>query len=306
MSYDVDDLFLFAKITAYHSLNDAAKELGLTASYITRFIQKLEGELGHPLIITTRNGFVPSYFGSALGNRFGSYNELFNLELMNSLSLFKRYKATFNLYLTSLVADFAIKNLLEIAKEFDGVSFNFFQHSGETFSKDFLTNAQFGIVSFPSRNITDKYVAENSTLINSAYYEVVCTEEYVKNYGAPSTLEQLQEHSSRIIASSNRPIYASLGSDGTDPVLITSQPAISSNGGMLNDLIRTNHYIGVILVLPLIHNDLITILPKYNFGIVYGYLFENKLLTRQYPKELINIIRKNILNSCTELMNLVR
>ena len=306
MNFNVDDLFLFAKITTHHSLNDAAKELGLTASTITRFIQKLESELGHPLIITTRNGFVPSHFGSALGNRFAAYNELFNLELINSLSVIKRYKATFNIYLTNLTLDPVIKSLLKIPKEFYGVSFNFFQHSGEEFSQSFLNTAQFGLFGLSSRNILNNYVADNSTFIAAQYYGLVCTEEYITTYGAPFNLEQLQEHQARIIASSNRAIYASFGSDDKEQVLVASQPAIAVNGGRLTDLIKTGHYIGVVLVQPVLHKGMINLLSKYNFGSLNGYLFENKILTRQYPRELIEVIRKTILESCNGIMGLFR
>lgn len=116
MNYTVDDLFLFAQITNYHSLNDAAKDLGYTPSFLTRFVQKLEAALGHPLIITTRNGFIPSYFGNAISSRFGAYNELFNLEVVNSLSVIGKYKANFNIFLTSTSADFVIRDLLKLAK----------------------------------------------------------------------------------------------------------------------------------------------------------------------------------------------
>lgn len=298
MNCNIDDLFLFAKISNYYSLNDAAKDLGWTPSSLTRFIQKLEATLGHPLIITTRNGFVPSYFGRAIRNRFGTYNQIFDAEIVNILGSVKKYRATFNIGLSIALSDYVIGNLLKITQNFSDVSFNFFINDGFSYihNPNFFNSIHFGLIATPRKNSINDYVLSQSTYISRTYFEAFCTDDYMNTYGIPSDLEQLQKHHTRITTSIGGPVYAYLEGP-QEPFLIAQQAAITVFGGRLHALIKTGHYIGIGISQAL-YREFISITPKYNFGVVNGYLFENKVLTRQYPIELIELISSTIIESC--------
>ena len=299
--YNIDDIFLFTEICKYQTLNDAAIGLRVTPSFATRFVQRMEETFKKPLIITTRDGFYPSFFGQAIINRFSIYKDLFDRDLTSTLSSIKDYKMTFKICVTALVAEYIVPQIVRISDDFPGIKFEFIQFTGDFYHLEEVYQAHFAIVGEHSKSEGNYTTLGNIEMINksTAYYELLCTDQYIQNFGSPSNLEQLQEHARRIAQVGFNPLYVYL--DNNEKRLLIDRPSVSTHGNRLSGLVRTHKYMGLCFRTPNFE-DLISILPHYNFGYANGYLFENLPRTKHIAPEIKEIIKNNITLGIRQLL----
>ncbi len=271
MNYSIDDILFFAKVVEFNTFKEAANELELAATTLSRRINALEDKLGKKLLITTRDGFQLTPLGQELAIRFKSYNAQISNELTNLLSNQDNYLYHVNLLLPAVAFVFLsplhIKRMLESQSN---VRLNIHTFSGFELPVD--CEKKYDLVITGYLPDTSQFYIKKINSIKSGLY---CSPAYVERYGMPQTPDELKSHTNRIACL--RPTLQLIKTETGVSELITDNPVISGTVintlGFLNSghfIVESSQHARIIL-----QKGNLAVLPEYFVHEYIGYLLKN-------------------------------
>ena len=270
MNYLIDDILFFAKVVEFSTFKEAANELELAATTLSRRINALEDKLGKKLLITTRDGFQLTPLGQELATRFKHYNSEINNELTDLLSNQDNYLYHANLLLPAAAFVFLsplhIKRMLESQAN---VRLNIHTFSGFELPVDCEKKYDLIITGYLP-DASQFYIKKINTLKSGLY----CSPAYVERYGLPQTPDELKSHINRIACL--RPILQLTKLETGLSELITDNPVIS--GTVINTLgfLNSGHFIVESAQTQLIlQKGNLAVLPEYFVHEYIGYMLKN-------------------------------
>lgn len=270
MNYSIDEILSFAKIAEFTTFKDAAIQLGVAATTLSRKIGILEEKLGKKLLITSRDGIQLTPFGRKLAAKFNHYNSQISNELTNLLSNHDNYLYHVNLLLPAVAFVFLSPlHIKRIAESQPNVRLNIHTFSG--FELPIDCDKKYDLIITGYLPDTSQFYIKKINSIKSWLY---CSPKYAKRYGLPQTTEELKEHISRIACL--RPTLQLTDTRNNMSELITDSPVIS--GSVINTIgfLNSDHFIIESAQKQLILQEgNIAVLSNYFVYEYIGYLLKN-------------------------------
>jgi len=183
-----DDILFFVKIAAYGKFSAAAEGLGIAQSTISRKIASLEEQLNLRLIKRDSRNLELTEAGLGIYNRFQHTAADIEEKIATALIADKRYENILNLMLPVGMANFGFsRKLAELNERLPGVQLNLTYYAGTIDIEKY--NYSLAIVSR-----ANKKEYQSARLIYSSKVILVCSPEYIANYGLCQSIEDMANH----------------------------------------------------------------------------------------------------------------
>lgn len=235
----LEDLVYFAAILREANFSQAAKSLGVSQLTLRRFMHKLENKLNHQLIQVGQADFVLTEYASNLMSQLLPLLNMMEGELFNLIQNDLNYQSTLKIALPHFVADMIMPYLLgKFCREYPNIQLEFtYINLLNYFEANLLDYDLMFLGCVP--NNSQFYVTKFGKLRSKLY----CSQAYVRKYGLPSSLLDLNlEHRLRIVSFMDKPIRITNINDESDSLCIANARI---NSGTVDALayIETNELI---------------------------------------------------------------
>lgn len=288
-----DDVLFFVDVVKAGSFNKAAVALNTTQATISRRIQSLEEATQQQLLIRNSRGFTLSQAGNELYAKFEGLRKILHNDLSNILSSKRELKGTLNI---AIFSAFMHKVLLPHIHEFT------YKHPQvkvivRIINKSVdLIRDKFDLVISPM--LPNSEIAKVKVIFKTKL-KLYCSEDYIKTYGKPQTLEELKEHHLlKHFADAGTPVeyYMAKHEDlTTEEQLIAFPGALYIRDTIFGNLVtQAGHYIS--LGIPEFVNEevlagrMVEVLPEYSFSDLSLYLIRYGSSSNPAEREFIKFI----------------
>lgn len=289
----INDILLFTKIAEFNTLKEGALHVGLSPSTLGRKISKLEEALNERLLIASSKGFILTPLGQKIYHQFYSYNYRMEKDFIDYLNDKEGYEITINILIPFVAFDsLPADSIAQINNKYPGINLNFSIYNGFGIQTDHQSEFDL-IISylFPTNQyFTAQKIFETKT-------KLYCSQEYVKNYGIPKTIEELKTHRKRITSLTDN---LNVTDNATGVIhKITSHPALANLVvNPINYLNSGRFIIESAQGKRIIAEGNLEVLPNYSVNKYTAYILKNQIryipLLDKIENELIKIINNII------------
>ena len=277
-----DDLLMFVKLVTIGSFSQTAKYYATSQPTISRRIQSLESQLGIQLIKRNTRHLEITFFGRQLYERLQHYKTAIDNIVQELKSSEGTTNSRLRIALPPVLAFYVISPYIG---EFMAQNLNLsldiiYQRSPVDIvvqKLDLAVNA----------NLPTSQVVKIK-LLHKAYFQLYASNDYVKRYGLPETIEELAQHTVIGMINSDdsvdKTLYAQNKISGERVALNNRACRILCNEGLnIHQIVSGGHAIGglwdTLINDDQVNSNLVMLLPEYTFSEIPYYLIrdpENK------------------------------
>lgn len=286
-----DEIFLFVKLAETKGIKETAQSLEVSASTISRSIQKLEAELNVKLFKGHAHHFDLTPDGQKIYDCFAIHKRNFANEINSFMQRKGKIRDTLRLALPHSVAELILPSLISWFKDRYPESRLIMSYMATSINllKDGIDLA----ISRREPASSDHKVSILSRIATKLY----ATPAYCQQFGLPKDLDELTKHNWVVQTADNRLInnFEVHNSNTGEQTVINYQPQfLLSNGSQSLSMALSNQ---VIVLAPdyfakheIERGNLIEVLPEWEFGESHLYLIRNPHLINQLEQEVVDFI----------------
>lgn len=286
-----DEIFLFVKLAETKSIKETAQSLEVSASTISRSIQKLEAELNVKLFKVHAHHFDLTDEGQKIYEHFVIHKRNFANEINSFMQSKDKIRDTLRLALPHSIAELILPSLIAWFKERFPESKLIMSYMATSINllKDELDLA----ISRREPASSDHKVSVLTRIATKLY----ATPVYCQQFGLPQDIEELTKHNWVVQTSDNRLInnFEAHNLNTGERIVINYQPQfLLSNGSQSLSMALSNQ---VIVLAPdyfakheIERGNLIEVLPEWEFGESHLYLIRNPHLINKLEQEVVDFI----------------
>lgn len=286
-----DEIFLFVKLAETKGIKETAQSLKVSASTISRSIQKLEAELNVKLFKGHAHHFDLTPDGQKIYDCFAIHKRNFANEINSFMQRKGKIRDTLRLALPHSVAELILPSLISWFKDRYPESRLIMSYMATSINllKDGIDLA----ISRREPASSDHKVSILSRIATKLY----ATPAYCQQFGLPKDLDELTKHNWVVQTADNRLInnFEVHNSNTGEQTVINYQPQfLLSNGSQSLSMALSNQ---VIVLAPdyfakheIERGNLIEVLPEWEFGESHLYLIRNPHLINQLEQEVVDFI----------------
>ena len=292
-NYPIDDILLFTKVMEYKTLIEAAKNLDVSQSTLSRLIQRLEEKLGHPLVVVSKSGLQLTSFGEQIYFRFTPYNRQLQQEMVELFTNVNDYRGVINVLVPIMILSiWTPERIQSFLERHPGLRINIETHTVEIYNTD--NYSRFDLIITTKLPDNSQYYINKLGTIKS---QLFCSKKYIDTYGFPATIEELCKHSDRVVAI-KQPVILTHNISGVTQ-LITNVPIITSATIPLFEFINSNKFIVEGLQYKRLKREgHQAVASDYYLNEYTGYMLKSQLrrnnIVDKLEQELIDIMRQGL------------
>lgn len=292
-----DDILFFIDVVKAGSFNKAALDLDTTQATISRRIQSLEENIQQQLLIRNSRGFTLSEAGKELYKEFEEWGKNLRKDLAKTTSTKRELKGILKIgFFSSFMFKILLPHIHKFTQKHPQVKI-----IARIVNKQVdLVRDKFDLIISP---VLPKSEVAKVKSIFKTQLKLYCSPEYIKTYGQPQNLEELDKHQIlKFFADTGEPVeyYMAKHRDQIeDDQLITLQGSLYIRDTIFSNIvIKAGHCISLgipeLVREEISTNHIVEVLPEYSFLDLSFYLIRHNVANNLAEREFINFIESII------------